>query len=78
MRLVLKGEEREEERDEPQWRLLLFLVTHSLVTSKAGGQHSWWGGSAPISKQSTYCRGVEGSLVGTTWLLGNLSKEFEK
>lgn len=39
-----------------QWRLL-FLVTHSLVTSEAGRQHILEGGSTPISMQLAYCGG---------------------
>ena len=61
-----------------QWRLL-FLVTHSLVTSKAGRQHVLVGRKPPPSSstESAYCGGVEGSLVGTTQLLRNLL-QFEK
>lgn len=75
MRLALKCGDREEARAECQW-VLQFLVTHSLVTSKAGRQQSWWGGRPPNSKWLTYFRGVEGSLVGTTWFLGNLSQSL--
>ena len=60
-----------------QWRLL-FLVTHRLVTSKAGRQHILGGRKPPPSStESAYCGGVEGSLVGTTQLLRNLL-QFEK
>lgn len=70
---MFKCEEREEAGAQRQWRFLLFLVTHSLVTSEAGRQRAWWGGRLPNSMQSTYCREVEGSLVSMTWLLRNLS-----
>lgn len=46
-RRVFKCEEREEAGAQRQWRFLLFLVTHSLVTSKAGRQRVLVGRKPP-------------------------------
>lgn len=44
---MFKCEEQEEAGAQRQWRFLLFLVTHSLVTSEAGRQRVFVGRKPP-------------------------------